>query len=374
MKQENLEQSTGRQSLFRKMMPKDAATAFLFLAMAFFVAILVAHFLGQSSRKEPSPSSQAASVPASVYKTEPATTSAIGVTITDDEIRKGLAELGEVIAVEDAAPGLRRWRVKVRSASAQASGIPAETEMKVFQSGNWLFVGAAHRPDGELVDASLMTQEQVEAMRETSETEIKAEAATQTASQASSQPTEAQAETETDMSITEPWSGGELPPVYASLQQMHGVQTGPKDTNFADVVNIFFDPRCPWCKKAYATITQGWPKAAVRWLPVVVLGDQEAAWQSAASVLDEKNGAQNLARVMKGLAVDYKVDDATRQKIVENMQWLYGAVSAMDSSEQVGVPAMYWLSRNGQVGYAAGISDADGLRKVLGKEENKAKE
>ena len=368
MKQENLEQSTGRQSLFRKMMPKDAATAFLFLAMAFFVAILVAHFLGQSSRKEPSPSSQAASVPASVHKTEPATTSAIGATITDDEIRKGLAELGEVIAVEDAAPGLRRWRVKVRSSTAKANGVPAETEMKVFQSGNWLFVGAAHRPDGELVDASLMSQEQIEELNK------KAEANAKAATQAASQTPDAQEEPEVDMSITVPWSGGELPPVYESLQKMHGVQTGAKDTNFADVVNIFFDPRCPWCKKAYATITQGWPKAAVRWLPVIVLGDQEAAWQSAASVLDEKDGEQNLARVMKGETVDYKVDDTTRQKIVENMQWLHGAVNAMDSNEQVGVPAMYWLGRDGQVKYAAGISDAEGLSKVLGKTESKAKE
>ena len=56
------------------------------------------------------------------------------------------------------------------------------------------------------------------------------------------------------------------------------------------------------------------------------------------------------------------------------MQWLHGAVNAMDSNEQVGVPAMYWLGRDGQVKYAAGISDAEGLSKVLGKTESKAKE
>lgn len=372
MKQENVKHTVGGQSLFQKLMPKDAATAFLFFAAIFFVVILATHFLRGDSQKVAAPSARPAPAASSAQQASaaptPTATATSGVTVTDDEIRKGLAELGEVTAVEDAAPGLRRWRVKVRSASAQASGVVPETEMKVFQSGNWLFVGAVHKPDGEILDASLLTNQQIEELSQ------QAAAAEQLASQPPAAQAAASAASEADMSITKPWTGGDLPPVYASLQQMHGVQTGAKDTNFADVVNIFFDPRCPWCKKTYTTLTQGWPNAAVRWLPVVVLGDQEAAWQAAASVLDEKDGQQNLARVMKGETVDYKADEEARKKIIENMQWLYGAVHAMDSNENVGVPTMYWLSRDGQVGYAAGISDEEGLSKVLGKAESKAKE
>ena len=223
MKQENTKHPYPEtwKSFLQKMMPSDMASAMLFLAIAFFLVVLLIHFFGKSSPKAPLPPQQTTTqvqAPVSTQASAPAITASASannttcVTVTDEEIIKGLTELGEVVAVEEAAPGLRRWRVKIRQANPEKGLV--EAEFKVFQSGNWLFVGAAHRPDGALADASLLSDQQVEELRSMKQ-------AAHAASEADAEsPAASSTQDPVNLTINAPGDRTELPPVYASLQKM----------------------------------------------------------------------------------------------------------------------------------------------------------
>lgn len=130
------------------------------------------------------------------------------------------------------------------------------------------------------------------------------------------------------------------------------------------MVQVFFDPRCPYCHKAFAELAGAVP---ARWIPVVALGDEAGGEAQAAAILaaaggPDENGASTGAKALRD-AFDRKLagaaaTDEIKQKLRQNLE-AFVAVNSRDP-QKLGVPTILVPRADGTVSMRVGFDAAKG--------------
>ncbi len=138
------------------------------------------------------------------------------------------------------------------------------------------------------------------------------------------------------------------------------------------VVDVFFDPNCPYCHRLYEDL-QPWvgkQGLQLRWIPVAVLAPSSEA--KAAAMLQSTDRRKALARNEDdydenpragsggGLAPAAQVSPATRDELARNLKVLHSA------GAYFAFPMMVWRDRSGQAQMFLGAPrDAAQLKALL---------
>lgn len=162
--------------------------------------------------------------------------------------------------------------------------------------------------------------------------------------------------------------------ILASIAGLDGIAMGDGrgEVPAERMVQVFFDPRCPYCHKAFTDLAGAVP---ARWIPVVALGDEAGGEAQAAAILaaaggPSENGASAGAKALRDafdrqLAGAVATDDV-KQKLRQNLE----AFVAINSREpqKIGVPTILVPRADGtvsmRVGFDAAKGDARDRRRV----------
>lgn len=144
--------------------------------------------------------------------------------------------------------------------------------------------------------------------------------------------------------------------VTATLGKLAGIVDMPPGNPQSQVATIFFDPRCPYCHAAF-TALHG--RLAVRWVPVVVLGDPEGGNRMAAAIL---SGSDQVAALKT--AFDSKTPTSAPAsaellaKLAENRE-AFAAIFAASPALRPGVPTMFVPRPDGRLAIMVGYEPGD---------------
>lgn len=137
---------------------------------------------------------------------------------------------------------------------------------------------------------------------------------------------------------------------------------GPGDTLY-----IIIDPRCPYCRRAYAQ-TREYVKngATIKWIPTVALGDAANGTPLATTVLRSKDPAV-LQRLLGG---HENIGTAPTPKEAEdlkrNLDFMFDAFR-QNNEPQPGVPVAFFIDRrSGKPRMMMGLSEQPVLEDILG--------
>lgn len=161
--------------------------------------------------------------------------------------------------------------------------------------------------------------------------------------------------------------------IMAVLAKLDAVESGV--TNPERAIQIFFDPRCPYCHKAFDMLNG---KVPIRWIPVPVLdnpgvGDQPSHKLSSAILLATVKGNENgmtfMARAFSNQITPAELNSETamkemeasrtslEEKIQQNLQSFF-AVHMADPTK-AGAPTILVPRPDGTIGFHIGFNDAD---------------
>lgn len=123
-------------------------------------------------------------------------------------------------------------------------------------------------------------------------------------------------------------------------------------------IYAFFDPRCPYCKKAMAELNG---KASVKWIPVSLLGDL----QSGSDMVEGMKTLPGLDAV--AAAVDGSFPEAagtveTQGQLQDNASILFALYEG--AQDMVAVPTILVPRADGTVTFHRGFDDGDGAKIV----------
>ena len=172
----------------------------------------------------------------------------------------------------------------------------------------------------------------------------------------------------------------ETPIVFNLLDNMKGYKTD-ETASATDTVYVFFDPRCPICKKAFNKIDLIDLKAkglAVKWMPTTALTnpddpDQRTAHedgeQRAAYTFSVKNH-KDFTSLMNGDAKLDKGDvtDLDREYLADNQEVLRtSSVETYGEDYQIEVPAAIYMNKQtGRPKLLFGLSNDSVLKTIFG--------
>ena len=162
---------------------------------------------------------------------------------------------------------------------------------------------------------------------------------------------------------------GPVPESIATIDSLVGVKEG--NGSPADTLYIVFDPRCPYCRKAY-TFTREYVKRGftIKWIPAVVLGNPPQGNALVATILQAKPTQQQdaLQRVLgRKEEVATEPTKATIATLERNSAFFFAAFQN-NRVEQAGVPAAFFLDkRSGKPRMMTGISEMPVIEDVFGK-------
>lgn len=162
---------------------------------------------------------------------------------------------------------------------------------------------------------------------------------------------------------------GSIPESIKTIDTLAGIKEGTGGP--ADTLYIIFDPRCPYCRKAYgatrAYVQKGF---TIKWIPAVALGNPDQGAPLASTILQAPVPQQQdaLARVLGNhdqlMAAPTK---ATQAALTRNLQFLFAAFQNSGQKE-VGVPAAFFLDKQtGNPRMMTGISELPVIEQVFGK-------
>ena len=154
--------------------------------------------------------------------------------------------------------------------------------------------------------------------------------------------------------------------IMTTVAGLDGVATGDGrgDVPADRMVQVFFDPRCPYCHKAFVDLFGAVP---ARWIPVVALGDEAGGEAQAAAILaaaggPDENGVPAAVRALRS-AFDNKLAGAAvtndvKGKLRQNLE----AFVAVNSREpqNIGVPTILIPRADGTVSMRVGFDTAKG--------------
>ena len=154
--------------------------------------------------------------------------------------------------------------------------------------------------------------------------------------------------------------------ILATIAGLDGIATGDGrgEVPAERMVQVFFDPRCPYCHKAFAELAGTVP---VRWIPVVALGDEAGGEAQAAAILaaaggPDENGSSAGAKAVRD-AFDRKLagaaaTDEVKQKLRQNLE-AFVVINSRDP-QKLGVPTILVPRADGTVSMRVGFDAAKG--------------
>ena len=147
--------------------------------------------------------------------------------------------------------------------------------------------------------------------------------------------------------------------VTATLSKLGAIVDVPPGTPEGQVATIFFDPRCPYCHAAF-TALHG--RFAVRWVPVVVLGDPEGGTRMAAAILSgsDQVAALKTAFDARGGSAAFTAPASAKvaAKLAENRE-AFAAIFAASPALRPGVPTMFVPRPDGRLAIMVGYEPGD---------------
>ena len=162
---------------------------------------------------------------------------------------------------------------------------------------------------------------------------------------------------------------GAIPESIKAIDSLAGIKEGKGGQ--ADTLYVIFDPRCPYCRKAY-TFTREYVKRGftIKWIPAVVLGNPPQGTALAATILQatSQQQADALRRVLGNKEeVASQPTKATIEALDRNAAFFFAAFQN-NRVEQAGVPAAFFLDkRTGKPRMMTGISELPVIEEVFGK-------
>ena len=123
-------------------------------------------------------------------------------------------------------------------------------------------------------------------------------------------------------------------------------------------IYAFFDPRCPYCKKAMAELNG---KANVKWIPVSLLGDL----QSGADMIEGMKtlpGVEAVAAAVEGGFPKAEGTVDTQGQLQDNASILFALYEG--AQDMVAVPTILIPRKDGTVTFHRGFDDGDGAKIV----------
>lgn len=162
---------------------------------------------------------------------------------------------------------------------------------------------------------------------------------------------------------------GPLPESIKTVDSLAGVKEGTGGP--ADTLYIVFDPRCPYCRKAYLNLRPYVKKGfTVKWIPVVALANPELGMPVTASVLQAKPAEQaEILRRVLGNKEEVRVvpTKAVLAALERNLAFFYAAFEN-NKVDKVGVPAAFFVDkRTGNPRMMTGIQEMVIIEEVFGK-------
>ncbi len=142
--------------------------------------------------------------------------------------------------------------------------------------------------------------------------------------------------------------------VFGFLAKLAAVEDKAGKPEGTQPVYVFFDPRCPYCHAAYKAL-QG--KVAVRWIPVIVLGNPEDGRALARGVLAANNPVEALRATFNNQGMRGAGSAELDAKLVENAE-AFASIFQASPQLRPGVPTFFIPRPDGRltmlVGYQAG--------------------
>jgi len=159
---------------------------------------------------------------------------------------------------------------------------------------------------------------------------------------------------------------GTIPESMKAVDSLAGVKEG--NGGIADTLYIIFDPRCPYCRKAYNN-TREYVKRGytIKWIPVVALGDPDNGLPLAATILQSKD-RNMLDRVLgKHEQIKTQPTKETEEALNTNLAFMFAAFE-QNGGRQAGVPVAFFLDhRTGKPRMTTGVSEMVVLEDIFGK-------
>jgi hypothetical protein len=162
---------------------------------------------------------------------------------------------------------------------------------------------------------------------------------------------------------------GSIPESIKTIDSLAGVKEG--NGGQADTLYVIFDPRCPYCRKAYSETREYIKRGfTIKWIPTVALGNPAQGLPLAATVLQAKPGqqAEALRRVLGNHEeIPSTPTKATEEALSRNLDFFFAAFKN-NGVEQAGVPAAFFLDkRTGKPRMMTGISEPAVIEAIFGK-------
>jgi thiol:disulfide interchange protein DsbG len=147
-------------------------------------------------------------------------------------------------------------------------------------------------------------------------------------------------------------TNGRPPSIPASIQKiskLKGVKEG--DAPIYRTLYVFFDPRCPYCKRLYEMTrnAKDLKGHSVEWIPTTILGDRPRASSFVAEILQSKAPSEQLKVAFSGLSSTRVSPTAdTLSALQENERVFYTAFKSNPTAGSPGVPVAFFVDRAGQ--------------------------
>ena len=162
---------------------------------------------------------------------------------------------------------------------------------------------------------------------------------------------------------------GSLPESIKTIDALAGVKEGKGGA--ADTLYVIYDPRCPYCRKAYSA-TREYVKRGftIKWIPAMALGNPGQGIPLAASVLQARPSEQKdmLRRVLgEKEEIPAVPTKATQEALKRNLEFFFAAFKN-NGVDQAGVPVAFFLDkRTGKPRMMTGVSELPVIEAVFGK-------
>jgi thiol:disulfide interchange protein DsbG len=162
---------------------------------------------------------------------------------------------------------------------------------------------------------------------------------------------------------------GPIPEPIQAIDKLAGIKEGSGGA--ADTLYIIFDPRCPYCRKAYLQTRDYVKKGySIKWIPAVALGNPDEGIPLSATILQAKPAEQAaiLARVLGNKEpIKTAPTKASEEALARSVAFLFAAFEN-SGRDQAGVPAGFFLDkRTGKARMLTGVSESVILEDIFGK-------
>jgi protein-disulfide isomerase len=162
---------------------------------------------------------------------------------------------------------------------------------------------------------------------------------------------------------------GSIPESIQSVAALAGVTEG--NGGVADTLFVIIDPRCPFSRQAYAR-TRDYVKRGmtIKWIPAVALGKSEEGVPLAATLLQAKDPANALKRLMGGESLTTQPNEKTQKALLQNLDFLFSAFKHTPSvnNGRAVVPVGFYIDhRTGHPSMKTGLSEQVILEDIFGK-------